>query len=63
MAEDRFVVERAAEYSVAPQYRPSVVESHLSKYVLEVDVHPFLIEVQALVLFRIPLSKLPLLFV
>ena len=37
MAEDRFVVERAAEYSVAPQYRPSVVESHLSKYVLEVD--------------------------
>ena len=35
--EDRFVVERAAEYSVAPQYRPSVVESHLSKYVLEVD--------------------------
>ena len=35
--EDRFVVERAAEYSVAPQYRPTVVESHLSKYVLEVD--------------------------
>lgn len=35
--EDRFVVERSAEYSVAPQYRPLVVESHLSKYVLEVD--------------------------
>ena len=35
--EDRFVVERSAEYSVAPQYRPTVVESHLSKYVLEVD--------------------------
>ena len=28
---------RPAEYSVAPQYRPTVVESHLSKYVLEVD--------------------------
>ena len=35
--EDRFVVERSAEYSVSPQYRPSVTESHLSKYVLEVD--------------------------
>ena len=35
--EDRFVVERAAEYSISPQYRPTVVESHLSKYVLEVD--------------------------
>ena len=35
--EDRFIVERAAEYSVQPQYRPTVVESHLSKYVLEVD--------------------------
>ena len=35
--EDRFIVERAAEYSVQPQYRPVVVESHLSKYVLEVD--------------------------
>ena len=35
--EDRFVIERASEYSVAPQYRPTVVESHLSKYVLEVD--------------------------
>ena len=35
--EDRFVIERPAEYSVAPQYRPQVTESHLSKYVLEVD--------------------------
>ena len=35
--ESRFIVERAAEYSVQPQYRPTVVESHLSKYVLEVD--------------------------
>ena len=35
--EDRFVVVRPAEYSVAPQYRATVVESHLSKYVLEVD--------------------------
>ena len=34
--EDRFIVERPAEYSVAPQYRPTVVESCLSKYVLEV---------------------------
>ena len=37
MAEDRFIVERSAEYSVQPQYRPTVVESHLSKYVLEID--------------------------
>ena len=37
MAEERFIIERAAEYSVQPQYRPTVVESHLSKYVLEVD--------------------------
>lgn len=37
MAEDRFLIERPAEYSISPQYRPSVVESHLSKYVLEVD--------------------------
>ena len=35
--ESRFIVERAAEYSVQPQYKPTVVESHLSKYVLEVD--------------------------
>lgn len=35
--EDRYVITRPAEYSVAPQYRPQVVESHLSKYVLEVD--------------------------
>ena len=37
MQEDRFIIERSAEYSVAPTYRPTVVESHLSKYVLEVD--------------------------
>ena len=37
MSTDRFIVERAAEYSVSPQYRPTVVESHLLKYVLEVD--------------------------
>ena len=36
MSENRFVIERPAEYSVQPQYRPSVVESHLNKYVLEV---------------------------
>ena len=35
--EDRFVIERPAEYSVSPQYRPLVTESALSKYVLEVD--------------------------
>ena len=35
--EDRFLVERPAEYSVAPTYRPVVTESCLSKYVLEVD--------------------------
>ena len=34
--ESRFVIERPAEYSVAPTYRPTVVESALSKYVLEV---------------------------
>ena len=39
--EDRFIIERPAEYSVAPQYRPTVVESHLSKYVLEVDALAF----------------------
>ena len=35
--EDRFVIVRPAEYSVAPVYRPEVVESHLSKYTLEVE--------------------------
>ena len=35
--EDRFIVERPAEYSVAPTYRPIVTESALSKYTLEVD--------------------------
>ena len=35
--ESRFVVERSAEYSATPTYRPSVVESHLNKYILEVD--------------------------
>ena len=34
--EDRFVVQRPAEYSIQPQYRPTVVESALSKYTLEV---------------------------
>ena len=37
MATDRFIIERPSEYSVQPQYRPTVVESHLSKYVLEID--------------------------
>ena len=37
MAEERFIIERPSEYSVQPQYRPTVVESHLSKYVLEID--------------------------
>ena len=35
--EDRFVIERPSEYSVAPQYRPTVVESALGKYTLEVE--------------------------
>jgi hypothetical protein len=37
MESTQYLVVRPSEYDVAPTYRPSVVESHLSKYVLEVD--------------------------
>ena len=37
MADERFIIERPAEYTVAPTYRPVVVESHLNKYVKVID--------------------------
>lgn len=35
--EDSYIINVPAEYRISPQYKPSLSESHLNKYILEVD--------------------------